>query len=104
MDILSLQEVSYDVTSEWVGDPDRQVTGVASLTEAMPGQLAGCASFKHRCCFQQTTTSAVLLDKKACCQLQLRLSILRRFFRRMLNYLFYFQNPLHSRVALRQAQ
>lgn len=63
MDNLSLQEVSNYVSGVLLGSSDQQVSGVASLVKAKPGQISFCTSPKSSHLLMETAASVVLLQQ-----------------------------------------
>src|SRR5262245_27846090 len=67
---LTLEEVATLVGGRLFGDGRRAVTGVASIEDAVEGQLVALDSEKHLAAAQESKASAVLVGPALAAQLQ----------------------------------
>ncbi len=61
MQTLTLQQLAEAINAEVQGDPNLEITGVATLASAKPGQIAFLANEKYRAQLDSTQASAVIV-------------------------------------------
>lgn len=67
--MYSLQEIAQHIDAEIVGDPETQITGIATIQNAQPGEITHLSSSQYREHLKSTNASAVILaqrDAQAC--------------------------------------
>ncbi|MBM3319465.1 MAG: UDP-3-O-(3-hydroxymyristoyl)glucosamine N-acyltransferase [Candidatus Eisenbacteria bacterium] len=60
---MKLQEIADRVGGEIVGDPDIEITGVAGIREARPGDITFFANPRYEAHLRSTDASAIILSK-----------------------------------------
>ncbi len=62
---MKLSEVASALSAELTGDPDLEVSGVAGLEEAQPGQITFLSNPKYASLLKSTNASAVILGRES---------------------------------------
>ncbi len=60
---MRLQDLAQTLQCEWLGDPDLEIVGVASLPDAQPGDLSFVSEAKYLPLVSQTQASALIVTE-----------------------------------------